>query len=96
MIVSAAKALVSALEAVVSLTGSAQDLEDPLIAISDGMIGAIAIAVLIMDMTMAATLARTITTTSAATLKVMVRRSSRGDAGGGTTRATVGQLDKDS
>jgi hypothetical protein len=52
------------------------------IAIREKTIGAIAIAVQTMDMTMVAM----ITITSAATLRVMAVLSRRGDTEGGTTR----------
>jgi hypothetical protein len=88
MIERAARALVSALEAAVLLTASAQSPEDLLTRAMTGVMDAI--AALIMDMTMVVMIvARTTMTTSAATLRVMGPRLRRGDAEGGTTRKVV-------
>lgn len=91
MTANAAKVPVFALEAVVSLTGSAQSLADPMIAtqegITAGMIGAI--AVLTVDMTMAAMNM----TISAALPRVLVRLSRRGGTRKRTTNSMCGEMD---
>jgi hypothetical protein len=92
MVERAARALVSALEAAVLLTASAQSRVDPSTRAMTDMMDAI--AALIMDMTMVAMIvARTTMTTSAVTLKVMGPRSRQGDAGGGIIREAVKRLD---
>ncbi|KAE8853616.1 hypothetical protein HRS9122_00608 [Pyrenophora teres f. teres] len=90
MIASAAKVPVFALEAAVSLTGSAQSLADPRIEMQEemtaGMIGAIVVPT--VDMTMVVTNM----TISAALPRAPVRLSKRGGTGRGTTEAMRGEM----